>query len=77
MSPLDTLGHLEAENARLERDNAQLMHDKHQALAERDRARDLAANLEAEYAQVKEALELILYLVMFTPSEEPGASSTD
>ena len=39
MSPLDTLGHLEAENARLERDNAQLMHDKHQALAERDQAR--------------------------------------
>lgn len=74
MSPLDTLGHLEAENARLERDNAQLIHDKHRAIAERDRARDLAVELEQENAALIGTLELLLMLTLM-PTEQEAADA--
>lgn len=74
MSPLDTLGHLEAENARLERDNATLMHDKHRAIAERDRARDIAVELEQENAALIGTLELLLMLTLM-PTEQEAADA--
>lgn len=73
MSTLDRLAHLEAENARLEADNLQLLHDKHRAIAERDRARDLAAGLEADYALLDMEAGVYAAILQMVTCEEPAA----
>ena len=73
MSALDRLTHLEQENARLEADNVQLLNDKHQAIAERDRARDVAANLEADYALLDMEAGVYAVILQMVTCEEPVA----
>lgn len=50
--PTERIQLLESENAQLEADNLRLHKQLDQALAERDRARNIAVALEQELAQV-------------------------